>query len=148
MTLMEDKEFTQGEAPSEEETTSAQIHTKNGFKYDAYGISADGFEALMTSDSYREDDPDYGKLRDILPNFLVDLERLELARDALNDKRAVAWKAGDVVSYFALDAKHHELTGFIKGLNVLKGVLRRWEEYEWGEMNISDLYDPHDAITP
>lgn len=105
MTRMDDKEFTQREALPEEETASAQIHTKNGFKYDAYGISDDGFEAIMTSDSYREDDPDCGKLRDVLPNFLVDLERLELGRDALGDRRSVAWKAGDMVAYLALDAK-------------------------------------------
>lgn len=92
--------------------------------------------------------PDYSKLEGILPDFERDLDRLELERDKLKDRSTHAWNQGDMVSYLALESKWHELNGFIKGLNVLKEVLRHWEEYEWGEMDISTYFRDETVLEP
>lgn len=143
----DDLEFTQGQHLDENPDFSFfDIELGRGNKRTAGTYNDDSVEIEFASAEYHEPEPDYSKLEGVLPNFVADLERLELERDKLKDRFLTAWQEGDMVSYLALETRYVELSGFIKGLNVLKGVLRHWEEYEWGEMTISDYYPNEDVI--
>jgi hypothetical protein len=157
MTLMKDKarddtdarEFTQGSDLDEEERfTFFGLERPDGKTVDAAFASSEDVQIEYGSAPYTPLEPDYSKLREVLPNFERDLERFELERDKLKDRYTHAWNQGDIVSYLALEAKWQELNGFLKGLNVLKEVLRHWQEYEWGEMDISNYYQDEIILEP
>lgn len=160
MTLMKDKtRDDRNEADELEYSQGQDLDNDKGFTW----FKLERPDGKTVDGGYYEDDdvyievgsepdipiePDYSKLTGILPSFEEELDRFELERDKLKDRFTHAWNQGDLVSYLALEAKWHELSGFIKGLNVLKEVLRHWEEYEWSEMDISDYYRDETILDP
>lgn len=157
MTLMKDKtrdgaddlEFAQGQDLDEDKGFDwFKLERPDGKTVDGGYYDNDDIYIEVGSEPYVPPDPDYSKLTGILPSFEEELDRFVLERDKLKDRFTHAWNQGDLVSYLALEAKWHELGSFIKGLNVLKGVLRHWEEYEWGEMDISDYYRDETILDP
>lgn len=160
MTLMKDKpRDDRNEADELESSQGQDLNENKNFDWfklerpDGKTVAGGYFEddevyVEVGSEPYVPPDPDYSKLTGILPSFEEELERFELERDKLKDRFSHAWNQGDLVSYLALEAKWLELSGFIKGLTVLKEVLRHWEEYEWGEIDISDYYQDESILTP
>lgn len=145
----DDLEFTQGrELPEDKPFTFFSLERDDGKTVDGAFYDDDDVTVEYGSDPYISTPIDYSKLDGVLPNFVADLERIELERDKLKDRYTDAWNRGDMVSYLALESKWHELGGFIRGLGVLKDVLRHFAEYEWGEMDISSYYLQYDALTP
>jgi hypothetical protein len=146
---LDEIEFHQGQNLDEDENFFFfDIELGHGNKRTAGTYQDDDLEIEFARAIYHEPELDTSKLESVLPHFECDLERLELERDKLKDRFLLAWQEGDMVSYLALETRYVEFSGFIKGLNVLKGVLRHWEEYEWGEMDIRDYYPNEDVIKP